>query len=203
MALKKYKQSQAFPEVKVLRLTPLTPTKIPAGRDFRQASLMHNDTLEGTLPDLPEDGEFTWPIPRNNKQYISSPFGYRTHPVTGKYSLHAGIDIAADAGTPIVAAHSGMVEEIGHDGRLGTFIKIRRDAKSYSVYGHLSATHVHEGETIIAGMLIGNVGSSGRTTGSHLHYSFEVAEHPVNPMQYFGGTATAHAKKIEVLAAND
>lgn len=202
-SLKKYQQTQSFPEVKVLRLKPPAAKKITTKRDFREASFMRHEplVLDSALPDLPEDGEFIWPVPRTYRQYISSPFGYRNHPITGRHSLHQGIDIAADMNTPVVASYEGVIEEVARDSRLGRYIKISHDEQRYTIYGHLSDTHVQVGQRVTAGTLIGNIGSTGRSTGSHLHYALEVASRIVNPMQFF--QPAPRAKKLDVLAANN
>jgi murein DD-endopeptidase MepM/ murein hydrolase activator NlpD len=177
ISLKDYKRSQGVPEVKVLYAS------LPPDRDMR----VNKTTTPMILneADYPvSDGAYTWPIPARYDQYISSPFGYRTHPITGKYAMHRGIDIAADTGTPVIAAHSGIVEEVARDGKLGQYIKVRHNPSTYSLYGHLSDMDVRVGDRVQGGDMIGNVGSTGRSTGAHLDYSLRIHERAVDPMRY-------------------
>jgi murein DD-endopeptidase MepM/ murein hydrolase activator NlpD len=180
ISLKEYKRTQGVPDVKVLYAS------LPADRDMRvsktQAPIQSMLLNDADFP--PSDEAFTWPIPERYSQYISSPFGYRTHPITGQYAMHRGIDIAADTGTPVVAAHAGIVEEVGKDGKLGRFVKVRHNPTTYSLYGHLSDTDVMQGNHVRGGDIIGKVGSTGRSTGSHLDYSLRMDERAVNPMRY-------------------
>jgi murein DD-endopeptidase MepM/ murein hydrolase activator NlpD len=193
MELKEYKQTQGRPEVKVLRVS------LPSSRDMRTLAALD---ARDKIPNISvSDGEFTWPIPANYKQYISSPFGYRTHPVTGEYALHQGIDIATAMGTPVVAAHGGVVEEIGTHSRMGRFVKVRHAPNEYSLYSHLSDTDVVQGARIQAGDLLGNVGSTGRSTGPHLDYSLRVNERAVNPMRYLSAAAPRNMRGMGMMVA--
>lgn len=144
-----------------------------ADRDFRRmkSKLVPSDTL-------------TWPIPANAEQRISSPFGYRKHPITGKRAFHAGIDIAVAKGTPVKATHNGIVTEVSRHKNLGRFVKVKHSDEEYSLYGHLSKWKVREGDRVYAGDIVGKVGSTGRSTGPHLDYSLRRKGKAVNPMHY-------------------
>ncbi|MEO0852506.1 MAG: peptidoglycan DD-metalloendopeptidase family protein, partial [Cyanobacteria bacterium J06648_11] len=103
---------------------------------------------------------------------LSSGFGYRTHPVTGANSFHEGIDLAAPTGTPILAALSGEVTFAGGRGNLGNAV-ILDHARNYRTrYGHMSRAVVRTGDRVRQGQLIGYVGSTGRSTGPHLHFEY-------------------------------
>ena len=101
---------------------------------------------------------------------ISSPFGMRTDPFTGRPGFHSGLDIAAPEGTPVRAARDGVVVEAGKDDVLGTYLVLSHPGGWQTVYGHLSAVRVTLHSKVEAGCEVGRVGSTGRATGSHLHF---------------------------------
>src|ERR1700722_12294274 len=99
---------------------------------------------------------------------VTSPFGYRIHPVTGKYTLHAGIDFRA-RGDTVYAVLPGVVEAEGFDPYLGIFIRLR-NGDFQTIYGHLSQLFVFKGDTVTSETQLGITGSTGRVTGEHLHF---------------------------------
>ncbi|MEM9568492.1 MAG: M23 family metallopeptidase [Cyanobacteria bacterium P01_E01_bin.34] len=103
---------------------------------------------------------------------ISSGFGMRVHPITGLSSFHQGIDIAAPTGTPILAAYSGQVIVAGVAGNLGNAVVIAHDAVRRTRYGHMSSIAVQANTWVEQGTIIGYVGSTGRSTGPHLHFEY-------------------------------
>lgn len=119
-----------------------------------------------------------------NLSRISSRFGLRRHPVLGFTLLHAGIDFAAPTGTPILAAGDGRIVEAGANGGYGRWIKIRHDNGLATGYAHLSriASGVRRSVRIRQGQVIGFVGSSGLSTGPHLHFELHRNGRPVNPL---------------------
>ncbi|MCD6449798.1 MAG: M23 family metallopeptidase, partial [Thermotogaceae bacterium] len=122
---------------------------------------------------------FIWPVYGE----ISSPFGWRIHPITKKWSFHTGVDIAAPLGTPVFAAGSGIVEYAGWYKGYGNFILINH-GKYKTAYGHLSKIDVFVGEYVRKGELIGRVGNTGISTGPHVHFEVRVSDKTVNPMAY-------------------
>ncbi|MEM7071641.1 MAG: M23 family metallopeptidase, partial [Pseudomonadota bacterium] len=114
---------------------------------------------------------------------LSSAFGMRRHPILGYNKMHKGIDFAAPIGTPIFAAGDGVVEKIGWNGGYGRYIRIRHNATYKTAYAHLSrfSKQLKRGKRVLQGQVIGYVGTSGRSTGPHLHY--EVIKHKtqINP----------------------
>ncbi|MBO8128952.1 MAG: M23 family metallopeptidase [Peptococcaceae bacterium] len=108
-----------------------------------------------------------WPVPGHT--VISSPYGHRIHPTKGTYSLHTGIDIPAPEGTPVVSASGGVVTAVGWYGDCGLRVTVRDGLHLY-LYAHLSDTSVKKGQMIQPGQKIGAVGSTGESTGSHLHF---------------------------------
>ena len=115
---------------------------------------------------------------------LSSSFGTRKHPVNGFTAMHKGVDFAAPKGTPIIAAGSGVVREAGWKGSYGRYIRIKHNATYDTAYAHMAriATHISPGSRVKQGEVIGYVGSTGRSTGAHLHYEILVNNRQVNPM---------------------
>lgn len=114
---------------------------------------------------------------------ISSGFGERMHPILGYTKMHKGVDFAAPRGTPVYAAGDGVVEFKGWNGGYGNFVKIMHNNKYATAYGHLSAFSpaIAEGGKVKQGQVIGYVGSTGRSTGPHLHYEIYKFGNQVNP----------------------
>lgn len=116
---------------------------------------------------------------------ISSGFGPRVHPVTGQYqSLHTGLDLPAPTGTPVFALSSGIVKKVAYDDISGNNIIVEHGWGFSTGYLHLSETSVAVGQEIPAGTMIGRVGSTGRSTGPHLHFMVYRGGKPVDPMPY-------------------
>jgi murein DD-endopeptidase MepM/ murein hydrolase activator NlpD len=124
-------------------------------------------------------------------QYISSGFSFhRYHPILHEYRPHVGVDLAAHYGTPVKAIADGRIETAGWCGELGRCVKIDHDEGMASIYGHLSAitAGLQPGNRVHVGELIGRVGSSGLSTGSHLHFAIEKDGQFVNPLTEALGT---------------
>ena len=115
---------------------------------------------------------------------ITSPFGNRLHPILGYSRLHAGVDISAPSGTEIFAAGSGRVIGAGVAGGYGNRVIIDHGGGLATLYAHMSSMTVSEGDTVVAGDLIGYVGSTGLSTGPHLHFETRESGTPVDPLNY-------------------
>ena len=126
-----------------------------------------------------------WLVPCTYSR-VSSPFGYRWHPTTGEYSMHKGVDLAAPKGTPIYATRSGYVNVATYHSTAGNYVTINHRDGYTSVYMHMTHYIVSPGQEIKAGQLIGYVGSTGRSTGPHLHFGIHYYGTYVNPMDYIG-----------------
>ena len=124
-----------------------------------------------------------WPMSRNAGQ-ISSTFGYRLDPINRHLSLHPGYDICAPYGTPVFATAKGVVTSAGYDGEYGNCVEIDHGGGLSTKFAHLSKIEVAVGQTVDRGKAVGRVGSTGRSTGSHLHYEVHVNDQPVNPAKY-------------------
>jgi len=112
---------------------------------------------------------------------ITSGFGYRIHPITGQYKLHTGVDMACGYGTPIHAAAAGLVVHAGWYGAYGNAVIIDHGSGMATLYGHCSSVAVGAGQTVAAGQVIGYVGSTGYSTGPHLHYEVRQNGTPIAP----------------------
>ncbi|MBN1578606.1 MAG: M23 family metallopeptidase [Chitinispirillaceae bacterium] len=116
---------------------------------------------------------------------ITSPFGYRFHPIAGHILFHDGIDIANKIWTPVYATADGIIKSVGLQDYFGRMVAINHpESECKTIYAHLHQTAVTEGQVVKRGDLIGYMGSSGRSTGSHLHYEVRVGDRPVNPINY-------------------
>lgn len=132
----------------------------------------------------PKDG-LTWLVPCNYK-YVSSPFGYRIHPVHGDRRFHAGVDLAVGC-TPIYATRAGVVETAQYSESAGYYVVINHMDGFKSTYMHMCKfPSVRVGDMVTAGQVIGCVGSTGWSTGSHLHFGISYNGVALNPMDYIG-----------------
>lgn len=113
---------------------------------------------------------------------ISSSFGMRRHPILGYSKMHTGVDFAAPTGTPIYAAGDGVVRVAGRRGGYGNYVQIRHTGEFSTAYAHMSRILVRNGQRVRQGEIIGRVGSTGRSTGPHLHYEIIRNGKKVNPM---------------------
>ena len=115
---------------------------------------------------------------------LTSPFGYRTHPTTGEWKFHNGVDLANDQGTPIYAVCSGTVTVATYGSTYGWYVTINHGDGFSSLYAHMTNYIVSKGQYVQKGQLIGYMGSTGRSTGPHLHFSIFYNGSAVNPMNY-------------------
>ena len=114
---------------------------------------------------------------------VSSRFGMRKHPILGYSKMHRGVDFAAPSGTPIYAAGDGTIEKIGRNGTYGKYIRIKHNGKLQTAYAHMRrfARGLKRGQFVEQGQVIGYVGSTGRSTGPHLHYEILIGGQQVDP----------------------
>ena len=120
-----------------------------------------------------------------NGARLSSRYGNRKHPILGYTKMHRGIDFAAPSGTPVFAAGDGIIEKAGWNGSYGKYIRIRHTGTYKTAYAHLSGFHksIRSGKRVSQGKIIGYVGTTGRSTGPHLHYEVIKNNVQVNPMK--------------------
>lgn len=150
--------------------TYVPPTTKPAGTD--------------TTPSTQAPSSSGWVKPL--KSYtLTSPFGMRVHPISGKWKMHEGVDMSAPQGTPIYAAKSGKVTRTSFQaGGAGYYVSINHGDGFTSVYMHMTHYIVSPGQYVSAGQVIGYVGSTGGSTGPHLHFGIAYKGNYVNPMNY-------------------
>jgi len=129
-----------------------------------------------------------WPT----QGWLTGSFGGRSDPFSGEPAFHQGIDISTDKGQPILATADGSVESASYSGDYGNLVVLRHGFGLATRYGHLSAFAVRPGQPVKRGDIIGYVGSTGRATGSHLHYEILVNGKLINPLQLLAQPAPAH-----------
>ena len=122
---------------------------------------------------------------------ISSNFGYRVNPVTKKWSFHSGVDIAASSGEKIKSAFYGKITEVGYDDASGNYIVIKHSGELVTKYLHCSKILAKENSVVRQGEVIALVGSTGRSTGPHLHFMIEVCGKKVNPLYVLKNNGTS------------
>ena len=133
--------------------------------------------IAGAPPSVGGLGNFAWPVTGT----ITSPFGWRSNPLGGGPEFHQGLDIAAPMGTAVTAAAAGTVIMAQWYGGYGNYILIDHGGGYSTGYGHLSAMYVSVGQSVARGQAIGAVGSTGQSTGPHLHFEVRIAGKPVDP----------------------
>lgn len=147
-------------------------------------SLARMDTLESGLASIPQVNPTT-------VAYVSSSYGYRRDPFTRGGAFHAGLDFPGPMGSPIFAAAKGTVTFVGRRSGYGNCIEVTHGNGLMTRYAHLSRFAAHVGETVDAGTRIAAMGSTGRSTGSHLHFEVRVNGRPVNPRPFLEAAAIA------------
>ena len=186
-------QKQAFPDSIILEKRAYDSRLLEKAKndlvellsDYRQiykvASVLRKDSV--LLSQIPA----IFPLRQDdyNSFTLSSPFGLRWHPILNHVKFHNGIDIPENKGVPVYATASGVVEFSGYTAdHLGVFVRVRHKYGFETFYGHLSAYTVLRGERVAQGQMIGRVGSTGLSTGNHLHYIIKKNGIEVNPYQY-------------------
>lgn len=127
-------------------------------------------------------GAFCWPAPSYTR--ISDEYGWRTHPILGVQQFHNGLDMAAPSGTPILAAADGTVVAATYNASMGNYVMIDHGGGLFTIYMHASALYVSSGQSVSKGEQIAAVGSTGRSTGPHLHFSVRLNGNYVSPWNY-------------------
>lgn len=193
IASKEYQYDNAiYQEWLATSVPPTTKPLPPSQTEPTQATEpeQSEETEEATEPDDPE--ESTEPTEKPSEGWIvpisyiafTSPFGWREHPVYGGQRFHYGVDLAAPTGTPIYASRSGTVSVASYDGSSGYYVQINHGDGYRSIYMHMTHFVVYAGQTVSQGQLIGYCGSTGASTGPHLHFGISLNGTYVNPANY-------------------
>ena len=149
---------------------------------LNRSSLGDSSLLANSTPSI-------WPV----KGHITSTYGMRQDPFHGRSVFHSGIDFSAPPGSPVLATADGFVSMTGWDAGLGNVVKLLHGRNGFSTaYGHLKEFLVRPGQPVQRGQLIGFVGSTGRTTGTHLHYEVKSKGLTVNPYRYLKGKPSTY-----------
>lgn len=151
-------------------------------RKRQQAALAAENSVSGNSAVKYSGGRFSWPAPSYTR--ISDDYGSRIHPTLGVEKFHNGIDMAAPSGSPILAAADGEVIAADYSATMGNYIMIDHGSGIYTIYMHSSALYVSAGNKVKKGDQIAAVGSTGRSTGPHLHFSVRVNGGYVSPWNY-------------------
>jgi murein DD-endopeptidase MepM/ murein hydrolase activator NlpD len=155
-------------------------TRLLHGAEFRERSFEELvEQLRGKSERLASTPS-VWPA----RGWLTSGFGRRISPFTGKPHMHLGIDIAAERGTAVLAPARGRVAFVGVRGALGKTLEIDHGFGMTTIYGHCEAIHVRPGQRVERGQWVAAIGSSGRSTGPHLHYAIKAAGRAVDPRHY-------------------
>lgn len=169
----------------------LDDIKNPSTDLLLQEARLRSDSIKNLITDMAaqrvriEHTPSVWPTDEASR-YINSKFGRRRDPITQNWRTHGGVDISADYGTPILATAKGKVVFSGYHQYLGNLVKIDHGFGLESWYGHMSKRTAKIGEAVNRGDVIGKVGSTGRSTGAHIHYEVHVSGTRVDPQQFIG-----------------
>ena len=139
--------------------------------------LESQETLFADIPNI-------WPV-RGGIGHVSQPFGQTTHPITGNWYIHKGLDISTwRSGDPIVATANGQVVTVAYDSGFGNYVIIKHKHGIYTRYCHMASTRVKKGQFVSQRDVIGYIGSTGISTGPHLHYEVHIGSDVVDPAKY-------------------
>ena len=135
-------------------------------------------------PSIGATGSYKWPV---DCYVITSEYGYRVHPLQQTTKFHAGVDIGAQSGQPIYAADTGVVATAATNDSYGNYVLINHGGGNATLYAHMSSMAVSGNQSVTKGQVIGYVGSTGWSTGPHLHFEIRSGGSTVNPLQFFSG----------------
>ena len=134
-----------------------------------------------------------WHWPLSGQYHLTSRFGWRTHPITGRPNQHTGVDVAAPNGTPIESVKGGVVTISERGSSYGNYVVLNHGDGTSSLYAHMSSRAVSVGQVVKQGSVVGYVGSTGSSTGNHLHLEIRVSGSRIDPMSCFGGMRFSYA----------
>ena len=149
-----------------------------------------------------------WPIDRTKLKNVSSLYGMRVHPRYGTWRMHEGVDLSAPKGTSVYATGNAVVLRAGWQPGYGYLIELNHGFGYKTRYGHLSKMYVHAGDSVTRGQVIADVGNTGVSSGSHLHYEVRFRNKTVNPIHYFNKDMSPEAyvdlmQQLEISTVNN
>lgn len=179
-------------DAKARRLQDLRAQVEEAGQELAALAAREDDLMDAykkaaaelAASDTYVGGDFMWPLPRANN-VVTCPYGYRTHPITGVYKLHTGVDLRASTGTKVFATNGGKVTTSTYSSVWGHYIIINHGGGYTSLYAHLSSRRVSVGDKVSQGDVIGYSGNTGWSTGAHLHFEMSKDGATFNPLTLF------------------
>ena len=178
-----------------VQISPVATARavLPSGSsDEFQQRMMDWKAPAPTPPLRASNGNGTGRLAKLDRLSISSRFGWRTDPITGVGRRHAGIDLPSRFGAAVMATAPGIVRIAGWAGGYGNLVEIEHAGGVRTRYGHLSRLDVYPSEHVAEGQVIGEVGSTGHSTGPHLHYEMRVGGMAVDPLTFVGQSAPAY-----------
>lgn len=175
--------SQTEPTTKPTDTTEATDATTSTEDTQATEATTPTETTKPTEPEETKPAKVTWKVPIRYKKFTSA-YGWRSDPYTGKRTFHYGVDLAADEGTPIYATRAGKVTKATYDGSCGYYVQINHGDGFKSIYMHMTHYVVKKGQTVSQGQVIGYCGSTGKSTGPHLHFGISKNGSYVNPANY-------------------
>ncbi len=183
------------PETASTPLETLLLSSIDPEQEFMEFTLYGNEVPRRVylFPDVTFNGTvrayfltpfFRFPLPDG---IVTSSFGMRKNPVTGNMVFHRGIDLAAPRGTPVLSCADGLVTFLGRDPVLGLYVIVEHQGNRQSLYGHLERTEIELHSRVKSGTILGRVGSTGQSTGPHLHFEIHENGVPKDPAGFIKG----------------
>ena len=181
---KRYREIEKMPDADLVKL--LTQRLDLFERQLYAQSLSFDQLRTAAIEQKDKLAHIPSIMPIDVKEYtMASGYGYRNDPIYGTTKFHEGLDFAATMGTPVFATADGTVEEAGWKGGYGNCVDLSHGYNYTTRYGHLSEILVSPGKEVKRGELIGRVGSTGKSTGPHLHYEVRFKGEPQNPVNYY------------------
>lgn len=181
---RRYKEIENMPDADIVKL--LTQRLDLFERQLYAQSLSFDQLRVSAIEQKDKLAHIPSVLPIDVKDYtVASGYGYRNDPIYGTTKFHEGLDFAAQIGTPVFATADGVVEDAGWKGGYGQCIDLSHGYNYITRYGHLSEILVEPGKTVKRGEMIGKVGSTGKSTGPHLHYEVRFKDEAQNPVNYY------------------
>ena len=180
---------EALAEAREAMLGRAEAVEVSGAAELPELPEVPEEPAEPELTDAGDWPERVSPVPRALgfdcaaplEGTVTSPFGWRSHPVSGREAFHYGVDVAAEEGTEIVCFADGIVGVVGDSVELGKYLTVRHDGGLLTLYAHCSRIAVDSGDTVSMGQKLAEVGSTGNATGPHLHFELHDGEETLDP----------------------